>query len=192
MFRTDTDSKSGIASFYNNIFYNMGNSMGSGSNPYGNFTWSHNVFYGNFQSFPNDGNRLTSDPGFTNPGSGGDGRTTVDGYTLQAGSPCIDSGRSVTDNGGKDYWGNTLYYGSPDRGAHEYQGGNPTPGPVLLGDVDTNGTVDIVDALMVAQYYVGLPVSINTQAADVNNDGAIDITDALLIAQVYVGILPGF
>lgn len=28
----------------------------------------------------------------------------------------------IPDNGGRDYWGNTLYNGKPDIGAHEYQG----------------------------------------------------------------------
>jgi endoglucanase len=70
----------------------------------------------------------------------------------------------------------------------------PAPtGTVLLGDVNSNATIDIVDALLVAQYYVGLPVSnFNTQAADVNTDGSIDIIDALRIAQYYVGLIPGF
>jgi hypothetical protein len=192
MFRTDTDSRSGTASFYNNIFYNLGGSMGTGSNPYGGFTWSNNVFYGNFSTTPGDGNKLTSDPKLVHPGSGTSGRTTVDGYRLQSTSPCINSGMTISNNGGKDYWGNTLYAGAPDRGAHEYQEGSSTPGPVTTGDVNGSGTVDIVDALMVAQYYVGLVVTINTGAADVNKDGVIDIIDALKIAQVYVGIVAGF
>jgi hypothetical protein len=73
---------------------------------------------------------------------------------------------------------------------------NPTVAPtpaVLIGDVNSDRTVDIVDALLAAQYYVGLnPASFNTAAADVNNSGAIDIVDALLIAQYYVGLIPGF
>ncbi|HHW00180.1 MAG TPA: DUF5123 domain-containing protein [Clostridiaceae bacterium] len=122
MFRPDTDSKKGTAAFYNNIFYNMGGSMGTGYNPYGNFTWSNNVFYGNFATTPNDANKITSDPMLVNPGSGGNGRTTVDGYKLKPNSPCINTGMIISNNGGKDYWGNPLYNGSPDRGAHEYEG----------------------------------------------------------------------
>ncbi len=70
----------------------------------------------------------------------------------------------------------------------------PTATPAgLLGDVNGNGTVDIVDALLVAQYYVGLnPQNFNTAVADVNGSGAIDIVDALLIAQYYVGLISGF
>ncbi len=58
------------------------------------------------------------------------------------------------------------------------------------GDVNHDRSVTIVDALLVAQYYVGVPVSIDTELADVNVDGAINIVDALLIAQYYVGEIP--
>jgi hypothetical protein len=60
-----------------------------------------------------------------------------------------------------------------------------------LGDVDGDGTIDIVDALLVAQYYVGL-ISIDTTNADTDCDGDIDIVDALLIAQYYVGLISQF
>ncbi len=63
------------------------------------------------------------------------------------------------------------------------------------GDANGNGTVDIVDALLIAQYYVGLnPGSFDASVSDVNCSGAIDVVDALLIAQYYVGLvatLPG-
>ena len=63
------------------------------------------------------------------------------------------------------------------------------------GDVNSDGTIDIVDALLIAQYYVGLnPANFDSTAADVNSDNSIDIVDALLIAQLYVGLideLPG-
>ena len=62
-----------------------------------------------------------------------------------------------------------------------------------LGDVNGDGFIDIVDALLVAQYYVGLnPPGFNPDAADVNCDGEVDIIDALLIAQYYVGIITTF
>jgi pectate lyase len=63
------------------------------------------------------------------------------------------------------------------------------------GDVNSSGGIDIVDALLIAQYYVGLnPANFDSGAADVNASGTIDILDALLIAQYYVGLiteLPG-
>ncbi|MBN2536289.1 MAG: hypothetical protein JXB88_25630 [Spirochaetales bacterium] len=62
---------------------------------------------------------------------------------------------------------------------------------VLHGDVDSSGSIDIVDALLIAQYYVGLaPVNFNAAAADVNRDGTIDVIDALRVAQCYVGLIP--
>jgi endoglucanase len=72
----------------------------------------------------------------------------------------------------------------------------PTPIPTpagLLSDVNSSGAIDIVDALLVAQYYVGLaPANFNEANADVTKDGTIDIIDALRIAQYYVGLIPGF
>jgi endoglucanase len=77
----------------------------------------------------------------------------------------------------------------------------PTAAPTGVsdpGDVNENGSIDIVDALLVAQYYVGLEPAAFTApltAGDVNGNGSVDIVDALLIAQYYVGIIdefPGF
>jgi endo-1,4-beta-D-glucanase Y len=69
----------------------------------------------------------------------------------------------------------------------------PTPVPGCSygpGDANGSGAIDIVDALVIAQYYVGIGVS-NFQAcaSDVNKDGSIDIVDALRVAQCYVGIV---
>jgi len=62
-----------------------------------------------------------------------------------------------------------------------------------LGDVNSDGMVNIVDALMVAQYSVGLqPAPFSISAADVNGDGLLTIVDALLIAQYSVGIIKQF
>jgi endoglucanase len=58
------------------------------------------------------------------------------------------------------------------------------------GDVNNSGSVDIVDALLIAQEYVGLqPSPFYASAADTNGDGSIDIIDALLVAQYYVGLV---
>ncbi|MBN2536046.1 MAG: family 43 glycosylhydrolase [Spirochaetales bacterium] len=62
-----------------------------------------------------------------------------------------------------------------------------------LGDVNNDGAIDIVDALLTAQYYVGLdPSNFDEGNADVNCDGSIDIVDALLVAQYYVGLVSEF
>jgi len=86
-----------------------------------NNVFDHNVFYGNHpESEPDDPHKLTEDPGLTDPGSGGVGRDSADGYKLEPDSPCIDSGVTIPDCGGRDYWGNPVPSGrGTDRGAHE-------------------------------------------------------------------------
>lgn len=110
--------------FKNNLIYNL--------SPTATYLWAKtkftrtieaNCFYGEHPANePNDPKKVTADPKLVNPGSGGNGVVTLDGYQLQAGSPCIDAGVVIENNGGRDYWGNPLYNGKPDIGAHEYQG----------------------------------------------------------------------
>ena len=90
------------------------------------------------------------------------------------------------------YHNGELEYGIEPPGPSVTTEPTPAPTPVggLLGDVNTSGNVDIVDALLVAQYYVGLdPENFDPGAADVSRDGSIDIIDALLIVQCYVGLV---
>ncbi|MBN1698461.1 MAG: hypothetical protein JW881_13180 [Spirochaetales bacterium] len=62
-----------------------------------------------------------------------------------------------------------------------------------LGDVNDDGVINIVDALLTAQYYVGLaPSSFDAGRADVDCNGTVNIVDALLIAQYYVGLVDSF
>jgi hypothetical protein len=61
------------------------------------------------------------------------------------------------------------------------------------GDTNNDGSITIIDALRVAQYYVGLnPSGFYPDVADVNCEGGINILDALLIAQYYVGLIDQF
>jgi hypothetical protein len=61
---------------------------------------------------------------------------------------------------------------------------NPGSDNGTPGDGNESGTIDIVDALLIAQAYVGLvPAKYNTAYADVNCLGGVDMVDALLIAQ---------
>jgi cellulose 1,4-beta-cellobiosidase len=58
------------------------------------------------------------------------------------------------------------------------------------GDVNGSGTVDIVDALQIAQYFVGSnPAGFNASVADVDGNGTVDIVDALKVAQLFVGLI---
>ena len=59
-----------------------------------------------------------------------------------------------------------------------------------IGDVNNDGNIDILDALLLAQNYVGLPSgSFDPRFADVDLNGNIDVIDALMIAQKYVGLI---
>lgn len=62
---------------------------------------------------------------------------------------------------------------------------------ILRGDATGDTTVDIADAMFIAQYIVGLrPESeINVaNAQDAAQDGVLDIADAMFIAQYVVGL----
>ncbi|MDQ6422146.1 right-handed parallel beta-helix repeat-containing protein [Paenibacillus sp. LHD-117] len=132
------NTNSGTASFKNNIFYYMGNTT---ANSWGvSYTYSNNTFFGNFSSTPNDPNKLTTDPKFVNPGTGGIGRSTLAGYQLQSDSPSVNSGIAVGGNGGRDFWGNPLYAGSPDRGMHEHPAGTAMPTNVAAGKPATSSS----------------------------------------------------
>jgi len=45
---------------------------------------------------------------------------TALGYALSTGSPAVNTGLSISSNGGLDYNGRTLYNGAADIGALEY------------------------------------------------------------------------
>jgi len=61
---------------------------------------------------------------------------------------------------------------------------------VSKGDVNSDGQVNIIDALLISQYTVGMRTLTQAQlaAAEVNNDGQVNIVDALFIAQYTVGL----
>ncbi|MFC7677877.1 discoidin domain-containing protein [Paenibacillus sp. GCM10028914] len=132
------NTNSGTASFKNNIFYNQGTTSTSGWGA--NYTYNNNIFFGNYASTPNDPNKITADPQFVNPGTGQIGINTLAGYQLKNTSPALNSGVSVPNNGGKDFWGNPLYYGNPDRGVYEHQANVSVPTNVALGKPVTSGS----------------------------------------------------
>ncbi|HWR52443.1 MAG TPA: right-handed parallel beta-helix repeat-containing protein [Bryobacteraceae bacterium] len=119
----------------NNIFYVAGtasNSSGTRKKPDGthftqpgfgsasNVVFEHNVLYGYASRVPEEWKRLTADPQLVNPGHGGDGMKTVEGYKLKPGSPCIGAGVPIDKNGGRDFWGNPVRQGAnPDIGVHQ-------------------------------------------------------------------------
>ena len=62
----------------------------------------------------------------------------------------------------------------------------------LLGDVDENGEVDILDALAIMRHDVkltGYDLTGKKSVADINHDGNIDMLDALIAMRHDVGLL---
>ena len=113
--------------FYNNIFYYDGetpveaNTFGDGA-----IDWQSNIFYG-FSNLPANDNEgapnISADPMLVNAGAGGTGEYPGDQvdlscYYTKEGSPAIDAGVPVENNGGRDYFGNAVA-GIPDIGAYE-------------------------------------------------------------------------
>lgn len=62
-----------------------------------------------------------------------------------------------------------------------------------MGDVNGSNNVDILDALMIAQYSVGLnPTGFISSVANVDCNGSINVVDALIVAQYYVKLITQF
>ena len=64
-------------------------------------TFDYNAYYGGNTLVQADAHKITDDPKFVDPGSGGNGMDTVNGYQLQATSPLIGAGIRINDNGGR-------------------------------------------------------------------------------------------
>ncbi len=65
---------------------------------------------------------------------------------------------------------------------------------LVKGDCDGDGTVNIVDALVLAKYDAGLITEDQMpgfSVCDVDNSGSVDVFDALRIAEYVVKLLPG-
>jgi hypothetical protein len=120
---------------YNNIFYVLGtgrNTYGISKKPVDDGKWitqpgfggatgvdfRNNVLYGNFEEIPEEWRAMASDPRLAAPGTGGNGFQSLAGYLLKRDSPCIAAGVPITDNGGRDFWGNPIP-DKPSIGVHE-------------------------------------------------------------------------
>ncbi len=142
---------------YNNVFYKSSGNLNLG-NSY-DYRYYNNVF--NFQTSPSWGsktvfdnnayypisapssdlNAITANPQFVNPGVVGDGRSFADNYQIASTSPLVDAGRVIENNGGLDFWGNTVS-GIPDIGAHD-----AAPGPAVPVVNDDDFSDDFSDGI---------------------------------------------
>ena len=129
------------ASFINNIFYASGQSHFRTAYSAGHVLsrtfdeetkvpagtpesfFYNNCYFGPWKNgIPDDPKKLVADPMFVKPGSGGNGLSTLCGYMLREGSPCINTGLFVPMHGGRDFFGNPVEDGKPDFGAYEQIG----------------------------------------------------------------------
>jgi len=140
---------------------------------------------------------IDADPLFVDPGHWDDGGTPTDlsddtfipgDYRLLPGSPCIDAGTNDVDNPDtpeietlpaadiaglpRVIDGNLDGTATVDIGAYEY----------LPGDVNYDGTVNVLDLLLVRNSMGSDPASsIQARKADVNADGGVNVLDLLVV-----------
>lgn len=69
-----------------------------------------------------------------------------------------------------------------------------TEGSHVLGDVNGDNKINLVDALYVIRYYNKQQslATVELTAADVNKNGTVDLVDAYLIMQYYNGVIKSF
>jgi hypothetical protein len=111
--------------FYNNIFHVAPGGRGS-------YVWDkstrnyfgHNVFSGNHSGWPTaDSSAILTPPDFASPGDTLPGPAGPESYKLlQAIGSSPGSGRFISNNGGRDFFGNPLPIGAPSVGAHQIAG----------------------------------------------------------------------
>jgi hypothetical protein len=110
--------------FENNIFYFEGQGQW-GKKATGINTRFNNNLYFNIAPHPSDTRPVTSDPLFVCPGQAGTNidlliMTSLMGYRLQSGSPCVDAGIVIEANGQRDLLGVAVPAARADMGAFEW------------------------------------------------------------------------
>lgn len=103
----------------NNIFHVEGHASFDLGKATGT-VFHHNVFFGQFTRLPADPAAITNRPPLMNPGSGGNGLESLNGYRL-SGPAGAFSGQLIPDNGGRDFFGKPVSaQQAPSVGASEF------------------------------------------------------------------------
>ena len=91
-------------------------------------------------------------------------------YSLQEGSPCIDSEIIMED---MDYCGS-----APDMGAYEHE----SEYDFNLGDVNFDNVINILDVVLMVSFILGEPADeYEYSAVDMNDDGELDVLDVVIL-----------
>jgi hypothetical protein len=69
-----------------------------------------------------------------------------------------------------------------------------TASAAMLGDVNNDGSINVLDVVLVKGYVLGLTTLTEAQkeTADVNRDGAVNVLDVTLITQMSLGLITEF
>jgi hypothetical protein len=69
-----------------------------------------------------------------------------------------------------------------------------TASAAMLGDVNNDGSINVLDVVLVKGYVLGLTTLTEAQkeTADVNRDGAVNVLDVTLITQMSLGLISEF
>lgn len=128
--------------FTDNAFYST---TASPDLPTGStITYRNNYYGGNAPTVPAaDPSPITGEARFTDPtvtgpygtAATGAALSTADAYRQLSGSALIDTGATVSGNGGIDYAGNSLYNNAPDVGAFEYSTLAGATGEAVAGTI---------------------------------------------------------
>ncbi len=115
--------------FENNLFVFEGQGAW-GKNAKGIDTVFRNNLYFNIAPHESETRPITTDPMLVRPGKAGpdidlQSMEALRGYRLQSGSPCIDAGLDVENNGGIDLLGTAIGPGRTDVGATAYERARP-------------------------------------------------------------------
>lgn len=70
--------------------------------------FEHNVFYGKYHNAPEGSNAITDDPMFASLKSAKTGFENLKGFMFKKESPCIGAGKRIENNGGMDFFGNSV------------------------------------------------------------------------------------
>lgn len=99
------------AKFFNNLFYVDGHvtyDLRKGTN----IVFEHNIFYGGNEKVPSDPFAVTNRPALRQPGSGGNGFSSLKGY-WPTDARSFPRGQIVPNNGGRDFFGNPVQAARP-------------------------------------------------------------------------------
>jgi len=59
--------------------------------------------------------------------------------------------------------------------------------PVIIGDVNVNGKIDVSDIIYLKRFLAGAEISIDINRGDLNADGKITAVDCTLLQRKFVG-----